>query len=120
MRPIWLILLPLCGHAAAGHAAAAAESAAKAYTPAAGPFEVAVVECFVLTDTTRGKRIELRVQYPKRPTGDADGKAAKPWLLPLIIFSHGAGGSKDGAVTFTRHSPYIGDAPVMSYILLGW
>lgn len=28
--------------------------------------------------------------------------------------------STAGAVTFTRHSPYIGDAPVMSYILLGW
>ncbi|MGI6140065.1 MAG: hypothetical protein ACOYI9_13690 [Candidatus Hydrogenedentales bacterium] len=28
--------------------------------------------------------------------------------------------SDAGAVTFTRHGPYLGDTPTMNYILIGW
>jgi predicted dienelactone hydrolase len=100
------LLLFLCGRAVAGQAPAAAEPATSVYTPAAGPFEVSVVERLVLTDDARGKRLELRIQYPAAlaaPVGRKASKASKASPLPLIIFSHGAGGSKDGAVTLTRH-----------------
>lgn len=49
----------------------------------AGP--VAVVENYVLTDTTRGRQVPLKIYYPENPG-----------LYPLIIFSHGSGGSKEG------------------------
>lgn len=62
-------------------------------------------DCFVLSkgecsvvrrdvtirDEVRGKDIELRVRVP-RP---AAGKAAPAEVWPLVVFSHGAGGSRD-------------------------
>jgi predicted dienelactone hydrolase len=44
-----------------------------------------VIEDAVLADGSRGKKLPIKITYP-----DAAGK------FPLIIFSHGAGGSKDG------------------------
>jgi dienelactone hydrolase len=48
---------------------------------------VSAVELLVLRDQVRRKKLHLRVTYPKTPT--TAGK------LPVIVFSHGRGGSKD-------------------------
>jgi predicted dienelactone hydrolase len=71
-----------------------------------GPFEVGTVEHLVLADTRRSKSLELRVQYPVLAETVSEIGQAKGTELggfPLIIFSHGAGGSEDGALPLTRH-----------------
>ena len=55
------------------------------YKLAKGPLAIAAIETLVLHDDQRNKDLQLRVTYPK-----ADGK------YPIIVFSHGASGSKDG------------------------
>jgi predicted dienelactone hydrolase len=84
----------------------AGTSSEQKYWAQPGPFEVRTVEQLVLADTHRNKNLELRVQYPVlAKTVSEMGRATGAELgrLPLIIFSHGAGGSKDGALPLTRH-----------------
>jgi hypothetical protein len=63
-------------------AAAASRALADAPGPEAGPFEVATVERMDLVDPDQGRTIATRAYYP-----------AKPGRYPVIIFSHGFGGS---------------------------
>ena len=62
------------------------ESAAPAasYDSKAGPFNVQTVEKLVLNNAQRNKDLQLRINYP---VGSGP--------LPVIVFSHGAYGSKD-------------------------
>ncbi|HTC95743.1 MAG TPA: hypothetical protein VK699_20035 [Terriglobales bacterium] len=58
-----------------------------------GPYKVSLVSDVILHDAKRNKDLPLNVLYPVA-TG------SQP--LPVIIFSHGAGGSKDGYQGLTR------------------
>ena len=55
------------------------------YSPDPGPYQVVVVERFELHDDARDKALELTVRHPR-----GDGP------FPMVVFSHGAGGSCDG------------------------
>jgi predicted dienelactone hydrolase len=57
-----------------------------------GPYEVSEVPNIVLHDAKRGKDLRLRVFYPA-----ASGQ------YPLIVFSHGAGGSQNCCDELTKH-----------------
>jgi predicted dienelactone hydrolase len=82
------------------HPAAAAPSAtpvsrstdAKGYELAPGPYTVSEVEDLVLHDAKRSKDVHVRIFYPKD-----SGK------YPIIVFSHGAGGSQTCCDGLTRH-----------------
>jgi predicted dienelactone hydrolase len=65
---------------------------AQAYKAAPGPSTVETRE-LILHDIARHKDIPLKVLFPR----DIDGHT------PVIIFSHGAGGSKDSYSGLTRH-----------------
>jgi len=54
---------------------------------AAMPATAEVVENYVLTDAVRARQLPLKIYYP--PQERAGG-------YPVVIFSHGSGGSKDG------------------------
>ena len=58
----------------------------------AGRFEIGAVEKLVLHDTKRAKDLQLRVTYPRG--GDRH---------PLIVWSHGAGGTKDNYQPIVTH-----------------
>lgn len=85
----WLACLAL---AIAFTAAARAADDADAYKLAPGPFQVVTIKELVITDTRRKKDLQLRVNCP-------DG----PGPFPVIIFSHGAFGSKDNYLPLTEH-----------------
>jgi pimeloyl-ACP methyl ester carboxylesterase len=72
------LTLPLAGLAAR----AQAQTPAGAPGPEVGPFEIASVERMDLVDPDRGRTIVTRAYFP-----------AKPGRYPVIIFSHGFGGS---------------------------
>jgi predicted dienelactone hydrolase len=57
-----------------------------------GPYTVSEVEDLVLHDMSRGKDLHVRIFYPN--------EAAKS---PVIVFSHGAGGSQNCCDGLTRH-----------------
>jgi predicted dienelactone hydrolase len=61
-----------------------------AYRPVDGPFTIGAATGVVLHDPGRHKDLRIRVQYP-----EAAGR------FPVILFSHGAGGSKDGYTGLT-------------------
>jgi predicted dienelactone hydrolase len=61
---------------------------------------VGTVELVLLWDPARKKDLALRVVYPKEHTSKS-GEA--PVASPVIIFSHGAGGDKDGYSTWTHY-----------------
>ncbi len=85
---------------------ASATPSGSGYQAQPGPFAVGTVESLLLNDSLRGKNLEIRVQYPVCPqTDDASGKttSAVPKQRPVIVFSHGAGGSKDGVLPLTRY-----------------
>jgi predicted dienelactone hydrolase len=65
---------------------------ANGYGFAPGPYAVSEVEDLVLHDIKRGKDVHVRIIYPN----DA-GK------YPVIVFSHGAGGSQTCCDGLTRH-----------------
>jgi predicted dienelactone hydrolase len=70
------------------HPAALADAPA----PKDGPLGVEVADGLELRDAARGKDLSYKVSYP---AGDGP--------YPLIVFSHGFGGSKDGFATIARH-----------------
>jgi len=51
------------------------------------PAPVEVVENYVLTDAVRARQLPLKIYYPKQERAGG---------YPVVIFSHGSGGSKDG------------------------
>lgn len=63
-----------------------------AYKPSDGPYAVRVVPTVILHDAKRGKDLQLRVTYP-------DGNGS----FPIIIWSHGATGTKDLYQPLIRH-----------------
>jgi predicted dienelactone hydrolase len=64
----------------------------RAYKLELGPHKVQSVARLVLNDAKREKQLQIRIHYP-----DGDGP------FPLIVWSHGAGGSKDNYQTLTQH-----------------
>lgn len=67
-----------------------------AYAPAAPAFDIITLD-LTLQDESRNKDLELRIRAPKLT-------AATPHApLPLIIFSHGAGGSNDAFPDLSAH-----------------
>jgi dienelactone hydrolase len=74
----------------AGVALAAAEPAA--YKLVDGPHTVREVPELILHDAERKKDLPIRIHYPS-----ADGS------YPVIVFSHGAGGSKECCAELARH-----------------
>lgn len=73
-------------------APALAQEKAGLYKPGDGPLEVAAAEDLLLEDKEQGKELPLRVTYPK--------EAGK---YPVIVFSHGALGSKDNYQPLIRY-----------------
>jgi predicted dienelactone hydrolase len=63
-----------------------------AYKADAGPHRVQSIARLVLTDARRSKELQVRIHYPE---------ASGPF--PLIVWSHGAGGSKDNYLTLVQH-----------------
>lgn len=62
------------------------------YKPQKGPFSWATIECLTLRDESRGKDLQLRVSFP-----------AEDGVFPVIVFSHGASGSKDAYRPLIKH-----------------
>jgi predicted dienelactone hydrolase len=62
-----------------------------AYKLEPGPFKVQTVKELVLRDENRKKDLQLRINHP-------DGQGP----FPVLVFSHGAWGSKDGHLTLTE------------------
>lgn len=60
-----------------------------------GPFAVGSEDDFEIYDKARDKKLQMTIRYPK-----AVPQARK---LPLIIFSHGAGGSSDAFSELSEH-----------------
>ena len=71
---------------------AAAGEAPSGYESSAGPRTVSALDSLVLHDVKRSKDLHVRIFYP-----DGSGK------FPVIVFSHGAGGSQDCCDALTRH-----------------
>ncbi|MCC6677403.1 MAG: hypothetical protein IT436_09680 [Phycisphaerales bacterium] len=101
MRSLVTLLLPLL-MAAPGLAqtenptsAPAPLPESHAYKAGPGPFEVTSTD-LKLRDDARKKDLPLRILAPK-PTID------QPGPFPLILFSHGLGGSRDAFPDLTRH-----------------
>ncbi len=65
------------------------------YKNEAGPWKAASQD-LVLRDEKRQKDLEVRVRYPA-VAQDASGR------FPLVVFSHGAGGSRDAFPDLTAH-----------------
>lgn len=85
--PAGCIILSACLSAgmASGSAAKADDSPdAAAYKLQTGPHKVRTIKELVLRDEKRRKDLPLRISHP-----DANGP------FPVIVWSHGAGGSKD-------------------------
>jgi predicted dienelactone hydrolase len=72
--------------------ASAGSAKGDAYKLIVGPYEVAEVEELILRDAKRGKSLPVRILYP---TGTGP--------FPVVIFSHGAGASKECCGDLTRH-----------------
>jgi predicted dienelactone hydrolase len=62
-----------------------AQAPAAPYSQSAGPLEVATVT-YDWVDAARERKVPVKIYYPK----------AGPGPYPIIIFSHGLGGSRDG------------------------
>jgi predicted dienelactone hydrolase len=73
-------------------ASVAASSDANGYELEPGPHTVSEVEDLVLHDAKRDKELHVRIFYP-----NTAGK------FPVVVFSHGAGGSQNCCDGLTRH-----------------
>src|SRR6266581_303383 len=90
-RIFWLlVLIGLVGSGRPDVAAQPANSAAE-YKKPAGPFAVEIVR-YDWMDTKRDRKVPVKIYYPK---------GAGP--LPVIIFSHGLGGSREGYEYLGQH-----------------
>ena len=69
-----------------------ASISSEGYKLATGPHTVTEVSDIVLHDAKRNKDLHLRVFYP-----------GEPGSYPVIVFSHGAGGSQNCCDSLTRH-----------------
>jgi predicted dienelactone hydrolase len=67
-------------------------SEGKTYKQAPGPFKVDTV-LFDWTDAKRGRAVPVKIYFPLGSEGP----------FPLIIFSHGLGGSREGYEYLGRH-----------------
>lgn len=67
-------------------------SSPAAYKLESGPFKVRSTKELVLSDSNRKKDLQLRINSPEGPGP-----------FPLIVFSHGAYGSKDNYLTLTEY-----------------
>lgn len=70
---------------------------ATGYKLAPGPWAVGVVDRLVLKDPHRRKNVEVTVRYPR-----AKGSRGRT-AFPLVVFSHGAGGSRAAFPELTTH-----------------
>jgi predicted dienelactone hydrolase len=86
------ILLSVLAFCIAAAACRAESQPSSAYKLEAGPYSVGVRDELLLHDKNRDKDLPVKIYYP-----EAEGP------FPVIIFSHGAGGSKDGYENFGRH-----------------
>lgn len=68
-----------------------------AYKPGRGPFEVVQVDEQVLLDKAGNKRLAVRIRAPRSGGEERSGSR------PLVIFSHGAGGSSDAFPALCAH-----------------
>lgn len=85
------------GTASAPDKPQAAASGPGPYRSDSGPYKVSQFE-FELHDSERGKDLPLRVYYPDGIAAEAHVLSAPPaGPYPVIVFSHGAGGSRDVA-----------------------
>jgi predicted dienelactone hydrolase len=85
------LLLAGAAFAGAGHAAGAAEPARLDYA-AAGPHAVEVTLA-EWRDAKRGRAVPVKIYAPKGLAGEA----------PLVLFSHGLGGTRDGGAMWGAH-----------------
>ena len=74
-----------------------ARADAVGYKVPPGPWAVGIIDRLVLKDPRRHKNVEVTVRYP-RVKGT---RARTAW--PLIVFSHGAGGSRAAFPDLTTH-----------------
>jgi predicted dienelactone hydrolase len=79
-------------HPAAAAPVSSPADAERGYQLAPGPYAVSEVEDLVLHDAKRSKDVHVRIFYP-----NDSGK------YPVIVFSHGAGGSQTCCDSLTRH-----------------
>ena len=93
-RHFLLALAPvvLAFEAVLSSAAPAEETAGAAYKMELGPLPVRAIKTVVVHDAQRKKELQLRIHHPVG-TGP----------FPVIIWSHGAGGSKDNYLTLMEH-----------------
>lgn len=75
---------------------AAAQRADSAYKKNRGPFDTRLLRETLLEDSHRGTQVPVCIRAPRLPSN-----AKEP--LPLIIFSHGAGGSGDAFSELCEH-----------------
>ena len=93
--------LMLCGPAPAATASAPAAAAMTDYSQP-GPYRIGVVEG-EWKDARRGRTVPYLIRYPEGATGP----------VPVVIFSHGLGGSRRGAVYYAEHLVSHGYVVVM-------
>ena len=75
-----------------GPARAIADKTAVAYKSQPGPYNVGELPDIVVRDSRRNKDLHVRVFYP-----------SQPGQYPVIVFSHGAGGSQSCCEALTHH-----------------
>ncbi len=100
-RVHWLVVVGLAMHG--GLATFTRADGPTLYKRGDGPHAIKVVANLVLHDSKQDKDLHIRVTYP----GTSDGKP-----LPLIIWSHGATGSKDGYQPLARYWASYGYAVI--------
>jgi predicted dienelactone hydrolase len=74
-----------------------------AYAATPGPFDVAVRD-LDLHDPARNKDLHVKVRYPRPKAKDG----TLPERLPLVVFSHGLGGSCDAFSDLSAHWASLG------------
>ena len=84
----WLLVLLLAG----ARLRAESADAPAPYKGAAGPFKVETAE-YDWRDTNRNRMVPVKIYYPASGNGP----------FPVIIFSHGLGGSREGYEYLGRH-----------------